>query len=330
MPSAAGRQRQQGDRAHGRGAQDTRRGPGEHDERNEHEPSDRGPPAQADPEPPADDQDGAEDDRHVGPADGDDVGEPHRAEVVLERGVEPAGVAIDEARQQPPLVRRQRAGGVPESGPQPTGEPLQGRSVTNDRRPPAGRQQGSDVVATGRRLQPTLGPDALTREQPHPPLVRGQHQDRLAQSDVAAGDQQALDPQVRDHQRPEGEDIGLRRREPRVVGQDALDGHRSAGPRRNRQRPRFTRMHPGGGREASGSGADAHGRCQRGGPGPRPDQDAQPDQEHRHSTEQHGARRDEPGLPGNQPGGDRRQGQPQVQRLPLAHGAHTRTRALSC
>ena len=152
----------------------------------------------------------------------------------------------------------------------------------------------------------------------------------MAQPHVLAGDLQALDPQVRDHERPEGQDVGLRRREPGVVGQDALHRDGSAGPGRVCERPCLPGVHPGGSREPSCRGTGAHGRGQRGGTGPRSDQDQDTDQEHRHGAEHHSARRDEPGLPGNQPGGNRRQGQPKVQRVALDGRGHTRTRALSC
>ncbi|TQN43889.1 hypothetical protein FHU33_3361 [Blastococcus colisei] len=182
-PSTARRQRQQGHRAHGGGADDARFRTGQDDETGEREAGDHGlhPPVE---------RSAAERPQHAGQHDGDvrpghrgEVRQAGPAEVLLEHRVHRPGVSDDQTRQQAGGRGIQHAlrGGC-QGCPKTSGGPLQTPGTADQSRWPASGEHCDDLVpGVG---QGDADPHAcpLTREQ-LPPVVRGaeQHHVRLQQ-----------------------------------------------------------------------------------------------------------------------------------------------------
>ncbi|GAA1757582.1 hypothetical protein GCM10009681_31060 [Luedemannella helvata] len=174
-PSSA--EGQQPDGAHGGGAQHARRGAREDDEPDENERAHGHARPGSGPAAPAYDEHHRQDDRDVGPADGDQVGEPGGAEVLRQRRVQPAGIADHQARQQAARLVGQRGSGVLQPAAQPPGRPLRPRRLAEPLRRLAYPQHGGREVTAPRLDEPPVGADPLARQQRRPRGVAGQHED---------------------------------------------------------------------------------------------------------------------------------------------------------
>ncbi len=104
-------------------------------------------------------------------------------EILLQPRIQSAGVADDQAWEQPAGVVRQWFTGFLEPRAQHTGRPLRPRRLP-DRlgRFPGREHRGPQVTGPGRH-QPSTGGDPLTRKQPPPPRIRPQHQSPSGQPD---------------------------------------------------------------------------------------------------------------------------------------------------
>ena len=121
------------------------------------------------------------------PRHGDQMGQPGRAEVLVQRRIQPAGVPDDQPRQQPAWTVGEDLGGVPEARADPAGDTLgHRRGLDLDRRAP-GRQHRHREVPAQRQCQPALGPQLLARQQPAPSVRRGEDQHPAGRRPAASG-----------------------------------------------------------------------------------------------------------------------------------------------
>jgi len=244
--------------------------------------------------------------------DSHDVGQTGRPEVVVQPRVEAAGVAFHQAGKQAALVAGKGPGRGAQPRPQATCQALQpGRGAQDPWWPPR-RDQRGDVIPHAWTLHAPLGREVLAGQQAEPVLVGGQDEHRFAQVDVPARDEQPLHPHVGDNELPKRQHVGLWRYGARVVGEHPLDGHAGGRAGRLGQRTGTAGVHPGGGRQPSGSRAHAHCRHDGGARAARPEQDERCEQGDTAGAQGEHPRWEQPALPGDEPGSNRRQRHPQV------------------
>nr|BFE75886.1 hypothetical protein GCM10020092_091870 [Actinoplanes digitatis] len=175
-PGTPSREPEQTDRTHRRGPHHARRRPRQDHEPGQRDGADQSGDDRPGPGPPHREQHHADDDRHVGAADRVQVSHPGLPEVLLQGGVEAAGVADDQARQQTTDVVGQRRARPLQPGAQGTGAALRPRGAAAQPRRIMGGQHGGAQITAARRQQPARDRGPLAGQQDPPRGIGTEHQ----------------------------------------------------------------------------------------------------------------------------------------------------------
>ncbi len=174
------------DHRHERGPQHTRRRSGHGDENDEHERPGQATQPGPDAEPAQHQQHRTDQDRAVGAADRNQVGQAGEAKVLCQHWVEFAGVAVDQTGQQATSVGRQPGRSLAQRRADRARSPLPPRRRADQLRAGAGEERDRQRTPVRRRRERAVQPYPLARQDAGPRLRRSEHEHVAAGSDAVS------------------------------------------------------------------------------------------------------------------------------------------------